>query len=64
MGRVVAAMASSHAFAVEDPSGWDEKRRRNRRHFGNRFGSLPPEAPQVASESTSGTSWTAWRRTR
>jgi hypothetical protein len=44
-------MASSHAFALEDPSRWDEGRQRNRQIYAHRFGVEPPEQPQVAEET-------------
>lgn len=51
MSTIVAGMASSHAFALEDPGRWDENRQRNRQMYARRFGSLPPEQPQVAEET-------------
>lgn len=51
MGRLIAGMASSHAFALEGPERWDEGRQRNRQMYARRFGQLPPEQPQVAEET-------------
>src|SRR6266508_5482272 len=51
MGRVIAGMASSHAFALSDPSVWDAGRQRNREMYARRYGSAPPEQPQVAEET-------------
>lgn len=51
MGRVIAGMASSHAFALSDPSQWDAGRQRNREMYARRYGALPPEQPQVAEET-------------
>ena len=51
MARLIYACASSHAFAVEDPSRWDADRLNNRRGYERRYGVLPPEPPQVAAES-------------
>src|SRR5713226_5057126 len=51
MAKFVAGMASSHAFALEDPSRWDEGRLRNRQMYERRYGVLPLEQPQVAEES-------------
>ncbi len=48
--RVVAGMASSHAFALMDPREWDDFRQRNRQGYARRYGQEPPELPQVASE--------------
>lgn len=51
MGRLVAGMASSHAFALSEPTEWDSGRLRNRQMYARRYGNLPPEQPQVAEES-------------
>lgn len=51
MGTVIAGMASSHAFALRDPHGWDEGRQRSRGNYARRFGVEPPEQPRVAEES-------------
>src|SRR5713226_8660030 len=51
MAKIVAGMASTHAFALEDPSRWDEGRQRNRQMYARRYGTEPPEQPQVAEES-------------
>src|SRR5438477_1558575 len=44
-------MASSHAFALQDPSTWEEHRLRNREMYARRYGTLPPEQPGVAEET-------------
>ncbi|HZT07717.1 MAG TPA: extradiol ring-cleavage dioxygenase [Chloroflexota bacterium] len=51
MGRIVAALASSHAFALEDPSRWDAGRARNRAMYARRYGVEPPNHPQIAAET-------------
>jgi len=51
MAKIVASMASSHAFALEDPAGWDAGRQRNREMYARRYGVEPPEQPQVAEET-------------
>jgi aromatic ring-opening dioxygenase LigB subunit len=51
VAKFVTGMASSHAFALEDPSRWDEGRLRNRQMYERRYGILPPEQPQVAEET-------------
>src|SRR5438552_11895023 len=51
MGRVIAGLASSHANALREPSLWDMGRQRNREMYARRYGSLPPEQPQVAEET-------------
>jgi aromatic ring-opening dioxygenase catalytic subunit (LigB family) len=50
MARLIGAAACSHAFAVEDPVGWDERRQRNRENFKKRFGELPPEQATLESD--------------
>lgn len=51
MGNIVAALASSHAFAVLPPERWDEVRERNRKSYARRYGSEPPVHPRVGEES-------------
>ena len=51
MGKLVAGMASSHAFALTEPTEWDAGRLRNRQMYARRYGDLPPEQPQVAEET-------------
>src|SRR5579883_982548 len=51
MGKLKAGMASSHAFAVTDPSQWDQMRTNNRRSYEKNYGVLPPDHPRVAEES-------------
>jgi len=51
MGKIVAAMASSHAFALSDPTTWDEKRAWNRGMYARRYGVEPPIHPKIAEES-------------
>ena len=41
MGKIVNAMALSHAFAMRDPSTWDEGRRQNRSRYIERQGKEP-----------------------
>ena len=51
MGEIVAALASSHAFAVLPPERWDEVRERNRKSYARRYGAEPPPHPRVEEES-------------
>ena len=52
MGSLVAAMASSHAFAVAPPEKWDELRERNRSVYAQRQNiAAPPPHPRVSEES-------------
>ncbi|HEY3301893.1 MAG TPA: extradiol ring-cleavage dioxygenase [Candidatus Binatia bacterium] len=51
MAKLVAAMASSHAFTLLDPEKWDQHRERNRGGYKRRYGVEPPVHPKVAEES-------------
>jgi hypothetical protein len=51
MGSLRVAMASSHAYALDDSDSWDARRLRTRRNFEKRYGSLPEELPEVARET-------------
>jgi aromatic ring-opening dioxygenase catalytic subunit (LigB family) len=53
MARLVAAMASSHAFAFMEPSTWDEYRQMNRGFYERRYGKKPPEHARVSEETDS-----------
>jgi aromatic ring-opening dioxygenase catalytic subunit (LigB family) len=52
MGSLVAAMASSHAFAVTPPEKWDELRERNRNVYAERQQvAVPPPHPRLSQET-------------
>jgi hypothetical protein len=52
VGSIVAAMASSHAFAVAPPEMWDELRERNRKAYAQRRNvAVPPAHPRLSEES-------------
>lgn len=51
MGKIVAGMASSHAFALSNPSDWDKSRERNRATYKSRYGVEPPIHPKIAEET-------------
>lgn len=51
MGNIVAALASSHAFAVLPPERWDELRERNRQNYTQRYGIEPPVHPRIGEET-------------
>ncbi len=51
MGKLVAAMASSHAFALMEPSKWDDFRRLNREMYQRLYGVVPPILPQIEEEA-------------
>jgi aromatic ring-opening dioxygenase catalytic subunit (LigB family) len=44
-------MATSHAFALMDPSTWEEFREKNRQGYQRRYDAVPPVAPQLAAET-------------
>ncbi len=51
MGKIIAGMASSHAYALVDPDNWDQMRERTRGRYRSRYGVEPPIHPKVAEES-------------
>ena len=51
MGQIVAAMASSHAFAFLEPDLWDQRRQRTRNNYKRRYGTEAAEQPQVFEET-------------
>lgn len=51
MSEIIAGLASSHAFALVDPSTWDERRERNRQMYQKRYGVEPARQPKVAEET-------------
>lgn len=51
MARLVAGMASSHAFALRNPQDWDKGRTMNRMNYERHYGTLPPEHPKTADET-------------
>jgi len=52
MGSLVAAMASSHAFAVAPPEKWDELRERNRNVYAQRQNiPVPPPHERLSEEN-------------
>lgn len=51
MGKIVAGLASSHAFALSNPSDWDGARERNRAAYKSRYGVDPPIHPKIAEET-------------
>ena len=51
MGKIIAGMASSHAYALVEPTGWDVMRGRTRARYKARYGVEPEVHPNVASET-------------
>ena len=51
MGKLIAAMASSHAYTFLEPTLWDKRREQTRSNYKRRFGVEPPDQPQVAEEN-------------
>ncbi len=50
MGNIIAGMASSHAYALVNPTGWDKMRERTRANYKRRYGTEPTLHPKVAEE--------------
>src|SRR5258705_1079797 len=51
MGKLIAAMASSHAYTFLEPKVWDKRPEHTRPNYKRRFGVEPPDQPQVAEEN-------------
>jgi len=51
MSEIIAGLASSHAFALVDPSTWDERRERNRSMYKKRYGVEAPHQPKIGEET-------------
>ena len=51
MGQIIAAMASSHAYAFIPPEQWEERRQKTKANYARRYGVEPPDQPQVALEN-------------
>jgi aromatic ring-opening dioxygenase LigB subunit len=52
MASIVAAMASSHAYALLEPDDWDARRAVSQERFVHKYGSPPPFNPQADGESS------------
>ena len=50
MGRITDGMASSHAYALVEPAGWDHRRLRSRGRYAARYGVEPRAHPNVAAK--------------
>jgi hypothetical protein len=51
MAHLVAAAGTSHAFALRDPSAWDEGRLQNEKGYERKYGVAPDPRPQVDQET-------------
>src|SRR6266545_3808588 len=51
MGRIVAGLASSHAYIFVSPDRWDERRTNTRGNYARRYGVEPPDRPEAAAET-------------
>lgn len=51
MAHLVGAAATSHAFALRDPSGWEAGRVSNQKGFERRYGWAPETPPEVEQET-------------
>jgi aromatic ring-opening dioxygenase catalytic subunit (LigB family) len=54
MATIVAAMATSHAFAFMDPMGWEDFLQKNRQGYRRRYGVLPEMGAEFARETVEG----------
>ena len=57
MGKIIAGMASSHAYALVEPTGWDVMRGRTRARYKARYGVEPEVHPNVAAETPDMREW-------
>lgn len=54
MARIVGAILTTHAYTFVDPNLWEERRaRRTRPNYAKQYGDLPPERPEIATETLS-----------
>lgn len=51
MGKIIAGLASSHAYALQEPERWDMMRQRTMERYKARYGNYPPVQPKVAEET-------------
>ncbi|WP_432838503.1 hypothetical protein [Dactylosporangium sp. CA-092794] len=51
MAEILAAMASSHAYALLNPQSWDTRRELSRQRFAAKYGTVPAEHPKIANET-------------
>lgn len=51
MGKVIAGLASSHAYTFVDPTAWDERRQVTRGRYAARYGQMPRETPELSEET-------------
>jgi aromatic ring-opening dioxygenase LigB subunit len=54
MGKIIAGMALSHAFALLEPDRWDNLRELNRQGYKRRYGEEPPNHPKIGEETLDG----------
>lgn len=52
MGKIIAGLASSHAYALQEPSQWDLMRQRTMERYKARFGKYPPVQSRIAEETS------------
>jgi hypothetical protein len=52
MASIVAAMASSHAYALLEPDSWDARREVSQERFADKYGGPPSANPQTGRESS------------
>jgi aromatic ring-opening dioxygenase LigB subunit len=54
MAKIVAGMASSHAYTFVDPERWETRRELTRQRYFKRFNAYPPPQPQLELETLEG----------
>ncbi|MPZ15484.1 MAG: extradiol ring-cleavage dioxygenase [Chloroflexi bacterium] len=54
VARIVAGLGSSHAYTFLDPEQWDSRRQFTRGNYARRYGTEPPERPEVLDETREG----------
>jgi len=54
MAKIVAGMASSHAYTFIEPDNWETRRELTRGRYFKRFGKYPPVQPQIENETLEG----------
>jgi len=52
MGKIISGLASSHAYALQEPAQWDMMRQRTMERYKARFGKYPPLQARIAEETS------------
>ena len=54
MAKLVAGMASSHAYTFVEPDNWETRRELTRQRYFKRYNTYPPVQPQIEQETLEG----------